>query len=137
MIGTGNTGIVDREVEDDASGKFAGMRNPVSLALSHAGGPRSHRIVMTPGLATSGINRSRWSQSDARMSAPIIPEPSLDTSASIRPDHAIKRSEDTSWRDGAEMEMYQHRGDVLHFTAVMNRTRANGRRNRCNGAVSS
>jgi hypothetical protein len=48
MIGTGNTGIVDREVEDDASGKFAGMRNPVSLALSHAGGPRSHRIVMTP-----------------------------------------------------------------------------------------
>jgi hypothetical protein len=48
MIGTGNTGIVDREVEDDASGKFAGMRNPVSLALSHAGGPRSHQIVVTP-----------------------------------------------------------------------------------------
>jgi hypothetical protein len=37
MIGTGNTGIVDREDEDDASGKFAGMRNPVSLASSHAG----------------------------------------------------------------------------------------------------
>jgi hypothetical protein len=37
MIGTGNTGIVDGEVEDDASGKFAGMRNPVSLASSHAG----------------------------------------------------------------------------------------------------
>lgn len=49
----------------------------------------------------------------------------------------MKRSDDTSRRDGAEMEMYQHRGDVLHFTAVMNRTRANGRRKRCNGAVSS
>lgn len=48
MIVTGNIGIVDGEVEDDASGKFAGMRNPVSLASSHAGRPRSHRIVMTP-----------------------------------------------------------------------------------------